>query len=336
MSLLTRILRPAGRDWIFVGFIGVAVAASSYMGVQKVRYRNAIGMFETCVADATPDCAAASLEKLRSIDGDDVRTQIAEAQMRALMGEPDTAETTLAKMSPSPLFDPSALAKLSPEARGEVLLLSGDIAALRGDYKRADARWTEASGIVDPSLVKLRKKRVAEERDIGAAKISADLQAVRDDFDKLFESARNGDDGAAYAASALRTRVRDIKPALAAQKLSLAIDAADRCARLTRAKSISQNQPTTGRWTAPTPPIPPSDVEMSRSPWMRANYEREKARYKQNLARWEEQQSDQTRQRFNNEAEVGKTANSIIAEAQALLDSGLVLASRMPTKTAAR
>lgn len=156
------------------------------------------------------------------------------------------------------------------------------------------------------------------------------MSALRDDFDKLFDAARSGSDGVAYSATALRSRVASVQPPLAAQKLTLAINAADRCAKLTRARGISQNAPSTGGWTQPSPPIKPSEADMAKQPWLRSNYERQQQMYEQNLARWQAQQDEKDSRRSFAENEAAKTANSIIEEARTLRDEGLALASTEP------
>src|SRR5450432_1441649 len=99
MSLLGRIVRPRSEqtDWLFIGFIGLVVLSSTFVGGQKVRYRRATAAFATCAADADATCAASPLEKLRSIDAENVRTRIAEAEMRALLGDADVATSMLAR-----------------------------------------------------------------------------------------------------------------------------------------------------------------------------------------------------------------------------------------------
>jgi hypothetical protein len=341
---------------LFLGFLVLSGAVGGFTAVERVRYHRALEAFAFCAAGADPSCAATALETLRSVDPENVRTELAEAQMRALQGEADVASSMLTRVlhvpAPAPArkprptvggiivlgvantaspavadVEPQALGKLSSEARGDALLLAGDIAALAGDATRADARWTEAAGVVDDALIAPRRARLASKKDDNDAQLSADLSGLRDEFFKLFDQARSGSDGASYAATALRTRVQSVSPPLAQQKLRLSIDAADRCAKMVRARGLSQNVPTLGGWRRPDPPIAPSETEMIRNPWMRGNYDRQMEQYRRNLARWDEQESDKARARGYVESEIDKSAGDIITEAESLLKGGLALAA---------
>ena len=348
------------RDWLFLGFVALAVVAGGFTGISRLRYHRALQTFAFCAADADAACAAPALETLRSVDPENVRTELAEAQMRALQGEADVASTMLVRAIHAPVpaapprrqrptvgaqmvlgvataappavvdVDPQALAKLSSEARGDALLLSGDLAALTGDAKRADARWTEAAGVVDDALIAPRRARLATKGEDNDAQLSADLSSIREDFFKLFDQARSGSDGASYAATALRTRVQTVSPPLARQKLTLAIDAADRCANMVRARTASRNAPSLGGWRRPDPPIAPSETDLSKYPWMRSNYERQMEQYRRNVARWDQQESDQARARGYAESQVDKSASDVITEAESLLKEGLALAATTP------
>jgi hypothetical protein len=346
MSLFERVLRPPSsqRDWIFAGFVGLAVVTFSFVGVQRARYRSAIRTFDQCAAEADAIGAATALERLRSLDATDVQTRIAEAEMLDLGGDGEGASAALGRAlqpkpslatAPMPQIDPDALDKLSSGARGDALLVEGDVAALLGDAVKANARWTEAAGIVDESLLAPRRRRLDDRQQGAQSKLSADLESLRADFDSLFDSARNGSDGVAYAATAMRARVQTISPPLAVQKLTLAVDAAARCATLTRQQARVDNSPTPLRnWTQPQPPIAPSDADAQKRPYLRAQYEREQQMYTQNLARWESRKDDLTRQRYFADEEIGKTAESLLDQARGLRDDGLALASRstMPTR----
>lgn len=357
MTWLWGIVAPARgrRDWLFVGFVGLSVAVLGFGGVKKLRYQRAMTTFAWCAADADAGCAAAALETLRSVDAGNTRTKLAQAQLRVIEGETDTAAVALRPFAPAAARAPSVemmpvdgrfrgyvaepppipvgaidtelLAKAEPGVRADVLLLVGDIEALRGDSKRAQARWTEAAGIVDDGLVAPRRRRLAAKADGAEAKLSSELEDLRSEFNKLFELARSGSDGETYAATALRTRVRSASPALASQKLALAVDAADRCNRMVRARRLSVNAPSEGSWRQPDPPIAPSESEMSKHPWVRENYARQQQQYYQNLARWQAQEGDKTRARAFAENELAQSANNTIAEAQSQLKEALNLMS---------
>jgi hypothetical protein len=357
---LRSLLKPSqGQvDWLFVGFVACAVLGSSFAGAQRVRYGRAMQSFASCAAAADARCAAPALETLRAIDPANVRTELAQAEMRALAGEADLASSLLvhalrltppppgvrrnarpvggvqllagpAKSAPTSFADiePETLAKLPSEVRGDVLVLAGDIAALRGDVKQADALWTEAAGIIDEALVEPRRERATSKKDATDARLSGELAAIQDDFEKLFDESKSGSDGASYAATALRTRVQNVSPQLARQKMTLSIDAADRCAKMVRIRRLSQNAPTLGGWTRPSPPIAPSEADMAKNSWMRSNYERELAQYRQSVQRWDEQQNDKSKARYYAESEITASANDILAEARSLLKEGLALAA---------
>jgi hypothetical protein len=240
--------------------------------------------------------------------------------------------TPIVVMGPTKLprgdIDPDVLVKLSTDERGDALLAAGDIAAGRGDAQRADARWTEAQAIVGDQLVAPRKKRVGEKVDLASVKLSDDLQGIQADFDRFFDSASSGNgEGATVQAAALRTRVQNVKPPAAAEKLKLAIASGERSARLVRAKNMAINAPSTGGWMRPQPPIKPSDEDMRKNPWMRSNYDRQYKEYEQNLARFENRRSEEDLSKAYKDNEADVSAANLLNEARAQRDEGLAMAA---------
>jgi hypothetical protein len=357
MSLVARFLdhqRTATRDWVFIAFVAFAVLASSFVGVQRVRYGRTIAAFEACAADADAVCAGKQLEGLRSLDAKHVRTRIAQAQVRALLGEADAAEQALvqavappppkrSRILPTPRpsatqqvpprvavesldGDADALAKLEPAARGDALLLLGDIAFLRKELPRAQARWTEASAIVDDALVRPRVDRVESALGTGRAKRSADLEQLVDDFEKFFVAVEEGSDAEQFKARDLSTRIAKLPSEAARSKLSLAISAAERCVDIVRTRKRESESTWGAPSWKPTPPTPPTDDELRRMPWLRTQYERQMKTYQAQLERQQNEENERWSRKSARYVELSNQLASMLGQARTLAQEGFALA----------
>ena len=223
--------------------------------------------FAECAADVNAECAAVAIETLRSVDASSDRTRLAEAEMRVLSGDAETAEALVARVlrpseskgptvtarvgaSRRPLtpiltlglsrgdgttigdLDPDVLAKLAPAERGDVLLVAGryrrSFAATGSGPSRGGPRRRESSTVRPHRAAKKAHRRPTTGRcrrealrrsDRPKGRIRAALR-LRPERQATARRTRR---------PSLRARVRTVTPALAAQKLTLAIDAADRC-----------------------------------------------------------------------------------------------------------
>jgi hypothetical protein len=254
--------------------------------------------------------------------------------MRALLGETDAAEQQLRKAVP-PVDD--ALAKLEPRARGEALLVLGDVEALRGQPTRARARWIEASATVDTdALVKPRLERVSSHEEVGQAKVSDDLQQLQDDFARYFADVKAGAESAVFESRDLGARVRALSNQQTRDKLLLAISAADRVADMVRTKKRDFDPVLTA--PAPTyrpiPPTPPSPDAVRRAPFLFDNYQRERAQYERQLEHAQEQAALRESQRNVRLEDLDSRIDSALDEARALARDGFAKASAGATAAA--
>ena len=319
---------------------------------------------------------------MRGLEPENVRTLVALAQMRSVVHQAKDAKSALVRGAPSdgrppgerdgvarddrrpflarredhaaaragvgrPTLDvDAALAKLDAKTRGEVMLLLGDLTrgAGRGPGHRAEARWAEASGAVPDELIAPRRARVASRIEAGAGRAAEVAGTVREEFGRLIELARAGSDGTTYAATALRARVKGLSPPIAVQKLSLAIDAAERCGRTVRSRVSSERAPPIEGYGRPSPPIrpsPPDGTGTQGNARDRQHYEQmqqqyrysltyyaqQQQQYEQQLAAWQNREAEKSRVRSFKEGELTTTANGTIAEAEAQIEEGLAALS---------
>lgn len=334
--------RRGARDWVFVGFVGVAVAGVAYTGVQRTRYRRAMAALATCAADADTTCAGRALEEARTIDRDNLRTRIGQAQLRVLLGDPDAAERALVevfatksstvapivrKVGAQPLqIDVDGVAALDTAVRGDLLLVDGDIAAASGQVERARVRWTEAAMLVDESLVRPRRDRLAARIANGEAQMSASLQQLRDDFEKLFIASEAGQtDGAQLIARDLRDRLRGLASETARQKLGLAIDATQRAVAIARQRK-SEGESASAAWSGsgkPEPPDPPTADDVRRNPYAQRYYDQRMADYRRALDRWTQSQNENDRRKSVRVGDLSATLATVMAQARTLFEEGM-------------
>jgi hypothetical protein len=374
VSLISRFVdgqRNARHDWLFFAYLAFAVSVSSFTGVQRVRYGRAIASFDLCAALADATCASTELEKARSIEPEEARTLIAQAEMRAMLGEVDKAEQTLALVlaprspwrraatltllsllpsrastarqslaraadapPPVPLdtleSDSEVVAQLDPSARGELLLVLGDIAAMKGQQERARARWTETSALVDvDALVKPRLGRMSAREDAGLAATSAELQQLHDDFEKFFSAVEDGAEAEAIQARDLSGRVKKLASEAARNKLSLAINAAERCVDVVRRRQQEARSSIDAPWK-PTPPATRGHTQ-----WERDLYQRELANYQQQLERAQAEENSRAAKKDERLGDLTKKIASMMEEARSLAREGFALANVAPRAVAA-
>jgi hypothetical protein len=223
--------------------------------------------------------------------------------------------------------DSEAIAHLDPATRGEVLLTLGDIAALKGDQKRARARWTEASALVDAAaLVKPRLDRVSSHEEAGLATVSADLEQLRADFETYFSAVLDGAESVEVRQRDLYGRTRKIGSEAARNKLSLSIDSAGRCVEFVRRKRHDVDpilNPVQSTYK-PTPPTMPR----SHQQWVQDQYQRDLANYQKSLERAENEERNKAYVRNAHLDELTSKISSMMDEARSLAKEGFALAAQ--------
>jgi hypothetical protein len=370
MSFATRFFEPGHSivDWPFVAYVAFAVVASSATAVQRSRFQGALSRFDAYAANTDATSAGEELEVARSIDREHVRVRIAQAELRALLGEANAAEQQLRSALSLPPLDgkradpapppaprvamvyvalaPSAsasaspaartpdvddaLAQLEPKARGEALLLMGDVASLRGQGAQARARWTEASATLDAdSVVKPRLDRVSSHEEEGVARASGELEQLQEDFARYFADVKAGAESVQFQSRDLGSRVRSVTPPAARDKLLLAISAADRCADMARSKKRDFDPVLTARAPAyrPTPPTPPSPDAVRRAPFLFDNYQRQRVEYERQLERIQEEETLRQEQQDVRRNDLTTRIDSALDEARALARDGFAMAT---------
>jgi len=313
------------RDWVFVAFVALALAVAGFTGVQRTRYGRAMATLAVCAANADTPCAGRALEEARAIDRDNVRTRIGQAQLRVLLGDPGAAEQALVevfatesfpvvrKVGTQPLqIDADRIAALDPAVRSELLLVDGDIAAAQAQPDRARSRWTEAALLVDDSLVRPRRERLAHDVAESGARTSAMLRQLRDDFESFFLASESGQlESAQLGARDLRERLKGLSSETARQKLGLAIDASQRAAVVARQRK-AEGEP----GEAPQPPAPD---EQRRNVNAQRYYESRFSDYQRKSARCRD---------------LSATVSTVMTQARTLLDEGLRAAGAVPGQVA--
>jgi hypothetical protein len=247
----------------------------------------------------------------------------------ARRGEPP-ASNRVSDATPVPLetldSDSEAIAHLDRATRGEVMLTLGDIAALKGEQQRARARWTEASALVDAAaLVKPRLDRVSSREEAGLASVSAELDQLRADFETFFGAVLDGAQSVDLQVRDLNGRVRKIGNEAARNKLSLAIDAGERCVEFVRRKRHDTDpilNPVESTYK-PTPPTMPR----SHQQWAQEQYQRDLANYQRSLERAEGEERKKAYKRSAQLDELTAKVGSMMDEARSLAKEGFALAA---------
>jgi hypothetical protein len=201
---------------------------------------------------------------------------------------------------------------------------------LDGNVERAKARWTEASAVVDADkLVAPRIDRAATRQSAGVAKLSAGLDALRADFEKLFSDVLAGSEGVSFEIRDITDHVGHLGNDEARNKLTLAVNAAQRCVDIVRSRRHDSAEPfdSPGAVWRPTPPVAPSPDTLRQAPWRRDAYERDLATYRAEMDRATEQEDNRAMKRSTHIADLTAKIESTMAEARALSDQGLLLAN---------
>jgi hypothetical protein len=335
--------RVASRDWVFIGFVAFAAVMALYTGVQRVRYKRVIAAFAACVAQADTECASRKLEEARVIDAEHLRTRIGQAQLRVLFGDADQAERVLLDVfsnrgllsrppargsAPNVDVDADALGKVDAAARGDLLLLEGDIAAARGQSKRAEMRWGEAAILVDEAtLVRPRRDRLSGGLATKAATASSDLEQLRQDFETLFAAADAAQtDTVQLLTRDLRDRVGRLKNDAAQQRFGVALDAATRAMGVAKQRKGEIDSMGNSPFPRPEPPSPLDPAHQDA--FSRRLYEQRLADYQRSLQRWQTQQSERESRASSRAADLTSSVLALLAQGRAAVQDGIQAAQR--------
>jgi hypothetical protein len=336
--------RGADHDRPFIGFVVLSLLLTSYSVVQRVRLRFATSAFQVCSARADPECARRELRTMVRIDDSCVRTGLAKAQLRALLGEADQAERELldalaTRQGPGAPWvrrpdsagvlevDSEAADSLERPAHADLLLLTGDLAWLRGDLARARASWARAAPLVDDqALVTPRRERLAEWEKQAAGARAAFADSLRALFERLFENASAGRCSEAQAvASEIEAMTARVGSQYAVQSLWNAIQRGmTACALVASRRSASMHRAWDDRaWRPSLPPVPPSDEQVLKYPWLARDHKRKVAEYRARVEAW-----DSARSKTDFEADVSESRRSglaadAISNARASLEKGV-------------
>jgi hypothetical protein len=308
------------RDWFFIAFVAFSVILCAYTGMQRLRFARSLEALATCAAQGEATCAGVALETARAIDERAVRTRLGQAEVRLLLGDADGAKRALDEVVGP---DPDS-ASLDRSARGDMLLLLGDLAAARGQASRAQSRWTEAAVIVDEdALVRPRRDRLARTLADADASASSQLGQLHAAFDKLLASAEAGDyDAVQLEVRDVNMQIRALPSQLARNKLGLAVDAATRAASVARQRKTASDS--LGSYNS-TAPQPPSDTLRGTPVYARLMDD-----YRRNLDRWQSMQNDRDRRNNARDSDLATSVSSLLAQARALLDDGMTAAAAAP------
>jgi hypothetical protein len=125
--------------WVFRGFVVFAVVMGGRTAIQHARLDRALGRAAMCLAQADAACAGRAVEDASAIDADHPRVRLASAGLHLLLGEVDEAKGGLAN------FTAGEMSKnLTTAARGDILLLQGDIEVAAGALSPAKDHYAAA------------------------------------------------------------------------------------------------------------------------------------------------------------------------------------------------
>jgi hypothetical protein len=315
--------RAGGPDWLFWAFVAVAGCAFAYHGLARERVRVAASEASVCLAQRDPVCAASAIERGRTYASkDEPRLDVAAAGLQVLNGKSSEAARAADVVRAHP--------ELEPKARGELLLVDGDIAAARGQSKLAREHWLAARDLVeDPSLVSLRTSRADHEAVEQAQDLAGKLTAVSTAFDELFELATTAPaDRVSVRAGDVRDQVRALPDGEARTKLFRALEVATRAASNAAMKRASVAYDPYSGSTPPAPPADPSPETLRYDPHAR---DRGLARYQEELRAYEARKTASDGRRAQGEADAINAARVMLEEAKRLVGEGLAMMA--PTAT---
>jgi hypothetical protein len=315
-----RFIGAAGgwHDWVFRGFLAFAVIMGGSTALQRARFDRALGRASVCLAQADAGCAGRAVEDARALDADHPRVRLAGLGLHVLLSEVDEARAGLAR------FKAGELPKnLTPAARGDELLLEGDLAAAAGSFGAAKDHYAAARLLVaNQDLVVVRLDRLAQREK----RTADDRAALFADINHLIEAA------GARAAEVTSLRIRDLSQRIsklgnvdARMKLFLAVAAADRAASINGRSGYAPSLPEASRAGLPFPPVR-VDVGQRTAAAERvyqqrlADYQLAVDAYEARRAAAETVRQDRAAAASRETAKVIEEARSLVAEAQDLLD----------------
>jgi hypothetical protein len=305
-------------DWVFRGFVAFAVVMGGGVALQRTRLDRALGRASMCLAQADAGCAGRAVEDARAIDADHPRVRLAGAGLHSLLGEVDEARAGLAN------FTAGEMSKnLTPAARGDVLLLQGDLEAAAGALGTAKDHYAAARLLVDnQDLVVVRLDRLAQREQ----RTADERAALFADFNHLFEVAEAGNaEAVPLRARDLSQRVSKLSNRDAGTKLILAVAAAERAARANGQGGFLPALAGASRSARPAPPV---RVEVGeRTAAAERVYQRRLADYQLAVDAYDERRAAVETARQDRAAAASRTsaqnlaeARSLVAEAKDLLD----------------
>ena len=304
--------------WVFRGFVAFAVIMGGSTALQRARLDRALGRASMCLAQADAGCAGRAVEDARAVDADHPRVRLAGLGLQVLLSEVGEARAGLAR------FRAEEIAKnLTRAARGDELLLQGDLEAAAGALGAAKDHYTAARLLVaNQDLVVVRLDRLAQRE----RRIADERAALIADVNHLLEAAQAG------AAEVTSLRIRDLSQRIsklsnvdARMKLFLAVAAADRAASTHGQGGVLPSLPDTSRWAQPAPPV---RVEVGeRTAATERIYQRKLVDYQLAVDAYEARRvavetarQERAAVASRRAAQIVAEARSLVAEAQDLLD----------------
>jgi hypothetical protein len=285
---LLRILRPgAGQtDWFFCAFVVLALVVFGAAGAERLRYRSSIRAFAVCAAHADAECADVEIDRLRDLDPGNARTMLAGAELDVLKGDAVLANADFAAALKALLpkmkhgLAEIDLQALPTAARGDAMLLQGDLRAMAGDARGARAAWDAAAPDVDEAaLVQPRRDRLDAAERNGTLRATAYLVDLRDELRELTDLSVSGQKAeTAERATAVRELLEKVENPKARAELSTAVAMLERVAA-----SVSAVSTGGGTYSpsddGPPPPVEPTEEELKKQPWRQRTYQMQMDEY---------------------------------------------------------
>ena len=311
----------ARRDWLFAAYVAFAGVVFATSGVATIRLRRALARFGDCAAQADATCAAEELATASEIDPGGIRTKLARAELHALLGDVDLAERELGQATGK-----TSDAERDRATRADILFLSGDIAALRGREDQARGRWIEAAPLVDDgAFVELRRMRLDAARGAASAAIAEDLGALHAALDQLLTRARTGDTAATTEQKSVVDRKIERLPPRMRDPFQRASYACANVANAAASRRRADGMPVGGSGWTPEEPVPPTDEQRKRFPWLQADYERRRDSYFRMKEVADERHFDALRSQTNVIASAAENEEKAVANAQRLIEGAFAV-----------
>jgi hypothetical protein len=304
-------------DWLFLALSLASLLCAGWEARAGFERRTLSARLETCLAQADAGCAKESLEALRSLEQDSLRIQVAQANLKIIIGPDAGGERALGEL------------RVRANARGDFQLAQGDLLRERQRFDEARQHYRLAQHAVSsPRLIDLRLGLTdqLEERLEDSRQRFTD--SLRDDVERLPDVARSSD----YE----RTERASKSVALRGAKLPLAIrdqlDSVTRQAMRIRYKAseLERLNEEFARNAAPAERSPPLDIG-------RAGTERlEAARQeREHWLRRDRERRAEAALRLELEAtRIGLAIGALVADAHAQLDLALAGVRRLPLASA--